>query len=108
MSKKKQETPEELPEWLMPPRRQWTPVEMLPIDENYAVFLAEQCAPDDLDSSGRDMLMELICGIAAIEHPMYRQELAYQAIRVIYQLNNEHGEEINRWMARIYKARGER
>jgi septum formation topological specificity factor MinE len=93
------------PEWLREPSRQCTAVKMLSIDTLYALDLAQQCAPDDLDTRGRDDLMELICGIAAIDNQMYRQEVAYQAIRAIYQLNNEHGEEINRWMNRLYETR---
>ena len=107
MSKKKRETPEEIPEWLREPR-QWTPVRMLPIDTLYAVYLAERCAPDDADPASSYMMMELISGIAAIDNQMFRQELAYQVIRAVYQLTNEHGKEIDRVLAGIYKARGER
>jgi hypothetical protein len=84
------------------PTRQWTRVKMYPIGTLRAEELAQWSAPQDISTTGRDALMELICGIAAIDSQMERQEVAYQAIKAVYQLNNEHAEEVARWMAGIY------
>lgn len=87
-------------------KRNYTYIKMQPVDTLRAVELAERCAPQEADTFGRDDLMELICGIAAIDNQIFRQEIAYQACCAIYRLNNEHGLEVARWMDKIYRERG--
>ena len=55
--------------------RQYTPIRMRPVAELRAARLAVYCAPQNIETTGRDALIELLCGIAAIENPIHRQEV---------------------------------
>lgn len=80
--------------------RQYTRVRMFPVDVLRAAELAERCAPQDSEPNGRKDLIELLCGIAAIDDAMRRQEVTLQAIRAVYHTGNEHLEDLARYVKR--------
>ncbi len=81
---------------------QFTPVKMLPVWDERAIWLAENLV---LTGYEAEPLAELIAGIAAIECNMTRQELAYQAIRACYHMTNEHQKPIADFLTDIYAKR---
>jgi hypothetical protein len=86
--------------------RQYTRIRMRPIGDLRAEALALYCAPQDIETHGRDALIELLCGIAAIENPMRRQEVAQQAVLRVYELNNEHIETVARYVEEVIGEEG--
>lgn len=81
---------------------QFTPVRMLPVWDERAIWLAENLV---LTGDEAEPLAELIAGIAAIECNMTRQELAYQAIRACFHMTNEHQKPIADFLTDIYEKR---
>jgi hypothetical protein len=79
---------------------------MRPIAELRAEQLAVYCAPQDIETTGRDALLELLCGIAAIENPMRRQEVAQSAVLRVYEINNEHVETVARYIEEVIGEEG--
>lgn len=86
--------------------RQYTRIRMRPIDELRAERLAVYCAPQDTHTTGRDALIELLCGIAAIENPMRRQEVTQWAVACVYEINNEHLETVARYVEEVVGEEG--
>jgi hypothetical protein len=86
--------------------RQYTRIRMRPIEELRAARLAVYCAPEEIDTTGRDALIELLCGIAAIESPMRRHEVAQYAVLRVYELNNEHLEAVARYVEEVIGEEG--
>jgi hypothetical protein len=87
--------------WSSKPK-QHTDALMLPVNPDRAEFLAGELTQDDLDAQA---LIELVCGIAAIEDAAARQRTAYAAMSQAYlQTANSQTSMLN-YVAGIYKER---
>ena len=96
---KSPETPADVP-------RQYTRIKMRPVDQLRAERLAVYCAPQDVDTTARDAMIELLCGIAAIENHMRRQEVTQQVVMRVYEINNEHIETVARYVEEVIGEEG--
>ncbi len=87
--------------------RQYTRATMLPIETPRAEHLGRYTADMSIDSARREALIELLCGIAAIEDHMLRQEVALQAMLAVYNMGNEVSEHLAQVVNRINREREE-
>lgn len=81
---------------------QHTKIPMQPIEDDDARCIADELTNIGISDRDRQNLIELICGIAAINNPVTRQEVTADAVRAIY-LNLDGFEgETGAFVARIY------
>jgi hypothetical protein len=64
--------------------KQHTEIPMQPIGDNEAQELAHALTDIGISDRDRSNLMTLICGIAAIDNEVTRQEIAAEAVHAIY------------------------
>jgi hypothetical protein len=81
---------------------QHTEIPMRPISESDARSIASNLTNIGIDDGDRKDLILLICGIAAINNPITRQEVAADAIHAIYLNLDGIFAEAGRFVAGIY------
>jgi hypothetical protein len=83
--------------------RQHTEIPMQPIEDDEARELGRTLSDIGIGDDDRKNLIRLVCGIAAIDNPVTRQEVAAEAVYSIY-LNLEHiFNEVGGYVARVYE-----
>jgi hypothetical protein len=83
----------------------YTEIPMQPIDHNEARSLGNNLTDIGISDNDRKDLIMLICGIAAIDNPINREEVAAEAVHAIYLNLDGIFHETGAFVARIYKAR---
>jgi hypothetical protein len=84
------------------PNEQHTPINMRPISQDDARYIADELTSIGIDDRDRKSLIVLICGIAAIDNPIRRQEVAEMAVNAIYMNHDGLFHEVGRFVAGIY------
>jgi hypothetical protein len=84
------------------PQEQHTPINMRPTSEDDARRIADELTNIGIDDHDRKSLITLICGIAVIDNPIRRQEVAEVAVYAIYKNLNGIFDEVARFVAGIY------
>jgi hypothetical protein len=87
--------------------QQHTPINMRPISEDDARRIADELTNIGIDDHDRKSLITLICGIAVIDSPIRRQEVAEAAVCAIYQNLDSLFDEVARFVAGIYAEEDE-
>jgi len=82
--------------------QQHTPINMRPISQDDARHIADELTSIGIDDRDRKSLIVLICGIAAIDNPIRRQEVAEMAVNAIYMNHDGLFHEVGRFVAGIY------
>jgi hypothetical protein len=82
--------------------KQHTKIQMQPISDSEAREIGHDLSSIGVDDRDRCNLIMLICGIAAINNPVERQEVAETAVHAIYLNLYELFDEVAAYVARIY------
>jgi hypothetical protein len=88
-------------------REQHTKIPMQPISDNDARDIADDLTNIGISDHDRKKLIELICGIAAIDDPVIRQEVTADAVRAIYLNLDGFEAEAGAFVERIYAEQKE-
>jgi len=82
--------------------KQHTKIPMQPISDEDARHIADDLTSIGIDDRDRKNLITLLCGIAAIENPVTRQEVTEDAVRAIYLNLDGLSGEVGAFVSRIY------
>jgi hypothetical protein len=82
--------------------KQHTKIPMQPIEDREAHELGHSLTDIGISDRDRKDLITLVCGIAAIDNQVTRQEIAAEAVHAIYLNLDEIYHETGTFVARIY------